>query len=568
VLLLSLLTRVHPSCSPDTLAVYKLVLETHWNEKMFPKQYPQWRPPAQWSKTIGYSHSGDMSLFRAGSSVSDGVRMFVEKGDSDILEEESANKTFLDIVIAPPIQEGEGKTEALVFVDGNNTKVSFLTAIVPSPDWFVGLESVDLCPAGQWLDTFQLEVSPMDAGTDNGLTFTSPNWATDPRGEVFSITNTFPAHPAASFNYPQWKKLPTIAVYTLRKQREYNQIERVKPDLKTTDERYRYDVTTSDGNVTKIDFVPLKMANERVRKNNTMTESDTKHKSGKTSPQIISQYLTFDPVAGKTTNTTSKHTKHQEMFQFVNLNKNEENNKQIEKYAEILSNEIPELEFYKSGKLAMNPHTYGGNNKIQFIPVKMVTKTKRLTSSEKNKNNKTGQDIDNSLKTQILVANDGLQTRHKKRRKKKAKRFRSKSSLTEYHASTGPENFLKKKYNLYDLPGTEGNILTGNLRSLDKKELYRQILQSYKGKGGRKKLRKMKKKLRKRKNIKNKSPRNCQVSNWRKWGPCSVSCGIGESVRHRTVEQHSRHGGMPCPGLREYKWCGSARDCKQGYFDW
>ena len=96
---------------------------------MFPKQYPQWRPPAQWSKTIGYSHNGSMSLFRAGSAVSDGVRQFVEKGDTHMMEKESADLSFLDAVIAPPIQQGEGRTEALVFVDGNNTKVCSVLSI-------------------------------------------------------------------------------------------------------------------------------------------------------------------------------------------------------------------------------------------------------------------------------------------------------------------------------------------------------------------------------------------------------------------------------------------------------
>ena len=34
----------------------KKIIETEnkrKREKMFPKQYPQWRPPAQWSKTVG-----------------------------------------------------------------------------------------------------------------------------------------------------------------------------------------------------------------------------------------------------------------------------------------------------------------------------------------------------------------------------------------------------------------------------------------------------------------------------------------------------------------------------------
>ena len=36
-----------------------------------------------------------------------------------------------------------------------------------------------------------LKAFPLDAGTDNGFTFTSPNWETEPRGEVFQITNRF-----------------------------------------------------------------------------------------------------------------------------------------------------------------------------------------------------------------------------------------------------------------------------------------------------------------------------------------------------------------------------------------
>ena len=63
-------------------------------------------------------------------------------------------------------------------------------------------------------------------------------------------------------------------------------------------------------------------------------------------------------------------------------------------------------------------------------------------------------------------------------------------------------------------------------------------------------------------------PRNCQVSSWSEWGGCSVSCGIGESVRQRSVERRARNGGLACPSLREFKWCGSARNCKKGYFDW
>jgi hypothetical protein len=40
-------------CDPDRLAVYRIVLDTHWSRDLFPKQYPEVRPPAQWSKLVG-----------------------------------------------------------------------------------------------------------------------------------------------------------------------------------------------------------------------------------------------------------------------------------------------------------------------------------------------------------------------------------------------------------------------------------------------------------------------------------------------------------------------------------
>ena len=56
---------VNSSCPRDILAVYKIRLETFWSEERFPKQYPQWRPPAQWSKTVGqFFHFGQKQTSR------------------------------------------------------------------------------------------------------------------------------------------------------------------------------------------------------------------------------------------------------------------------------------------------------------------------------------------------------------------------------------------------------------------------------------------------------------------------------------------------------------------------
>lgn len=53
----------------------------------------------------------------------------------------------------------------------------------------------------------------MDAGCDNGFTFTAPYWPTDPQGIIYRIKSNYPSHPASSFYYPQFNRLPTIATF-------------------------------------------------------------------------------------------------------------------------------------------------------------------------------------------------------------------------------------------------------------------------------------------------------------------------------------------------------------------
>lgn len=34
-----------------------------------------------------------------------------------------------------------------------------MSRIVPSPDWFIGVDSFDLCVNGNWIDSITIEVS-------------------------------------------------------------------------------------------------------------------------------------------------------------------------------------------------------------------------------------------------------------------------------------------------------------------------------------------------------------------------------------------------------------------------
>lgn len=107
-----------------------------------------------------------------------------------------------------------------------------MSRLVPSPDWFVGVDSLDLCLKGRWRDRVTVDADPLDAGTDQGLTFTAPRWASQPAANISRISSRWPTHPAASFYYPELERLPRIGYFQFRKLREYALVlERARQDV-------------------------------------------------------------------------------------------------------------------------------------------------------------------------------------------------------------------------------------------------------------------------------------------------------------------------------------------------
>ena len=75
-----------------------------------------------------------------------------------------------------------------VQVTANFSRVSLITMLAPSPDWFIGIDSLDLCDNGKWRESWNVTMSPpWDAGTEAGLEFKSTDVATN--ANIFLITN-------------------------------------------------------------------------------------------------------------------------------------------------------------------------------------------------------------------------------------------------------------------------------------------------------------------------------------------------------------------------------------------
>lgn len=132
-------------CSSDSLAVYKVTLEGHWSRELFPKHYPEVRPPAHFSKSFGVSHDSNFSLFKLDRTASPGLKEFCESTDTDVWENVEINsKIVFDEFIIPKLNDPMDQIESRLFVQSNNSLISLITKLMPSPDWFIGIDSLQV----------------------------------------------------------------------------------------------------------------------------------------------------------------------------------------------------------------------------------------------------------------------------------------------------------------------------------------------------------------------------------------------------------------------------------------
>ncbi|XP_003970471.1 spondin-2a [Takifugu rubripes] len=209
-------------CTAKGPASYLLVFTGHWSPQAFPKQYPLFRPPAQWSKLMAVSHNHHFRLWEEGVPATKGVQNFAELGVTVELmkaaKEARKRRSVGAMYRTAGIPNGIGHSSTELLVQPQNSLLSLMVKVIPSPDWFVGVDSMNLCQGGRWTEEVTFDLQPYDAGTDSGFTFSSPNFPTSPAEKVTQITSQMPNHPANSFYYPRLTELPPIASIRVTRQ--------------------------------------------------------------------------------------------------------------------------------------------------------------------------------------------------------------------------------------------------------------------------------------------------------------------------------------------------------------
>ena len=179
-----------PAAGATATAQYRVVFESTWSSGTHPVQFP---PGAHYSDLIGTTHDAAVGFWRAGALASAGIERMAEAGSSSPFDSEVATaianghaRQFL----STPGFRSPGSLSMDFTADLAMPLVTLVAMLAPSPDWFVGVDSLPLMENGDWVEGRQVVLHAWDAGTDSGTTYTSANQDTRPAQPIARLVNS------------------------------------------------------------------------------------------------------------------------------------------------------------------------------------------------------------------------------------------------------------------------------------------------------------------------------------------------------------------------------------------
>jgi hypothetical protein len=161
---------------------YKVTFDINWNSSDFPTEYPS---NAHFSKLIGWSHPTNSTFFQVGTIASAGIQNMAEKGSTSPLDAEIKAKIEAgnghQYVYGSGLGSGVGEISVEIIVNEENPAVTLASMIAPSPDWYIAVVNINLLENNAFVDTKTVDAPIYDSGTDDGLSYTSTDRASNPK---------------------------------------------------------------------------------------------------------------------------------------------------------------------------------------------------------------------------------------------------------------------------------------------------------------------------------------------------------------------------------------------------
>ena len=169
--------------SPEALAVfYRVRFDATWSSDTHPGAYPA---SAHFSSLIGTTHNDQVTFWETGGLATEGIETMAEfGGTSDLKDEFNAAGANADTLITGSGIVSPGAISRTFDVSSTHSLVTLVTMIAPSPDWFVGVSSLDLRSGSSWIPEIVVDLYAYDAGTDSGVNFIGPDIDTNPQEPI------------------------------------------------------------------------------------------------------------------------------------------------------------------------------------------------------------------------------------------------------------------------------------------------------------------------------------------------------------------------------------------------
>jgi len=142
----------------------------------------------------GAVHSGQAIFWQLGQIASPGIEQMAETGSTNLLMDEvqaviAEGRAFASIS-ANGIANSPGTSTVEVGVNMQYPLITLVSMLAPSPDWFVGVNSVSMLNVDdEFVQSLSVELKLYDSGTDSGFQFESANQETQPASPIDLLTS-------------------------------------------------------------------------------------------------------------------------------------------------------------------------------------------------------------------------------------------------------------------------------------------------------------------------------------------------------------------------------------------
>ena len=182
-------TAADPVASVRSEATYTVTFQGAWNTTVTTGGVPS---GAHFTTLIGGVHNASVTFLMEGGMASAGVESMAELGGTSTLAAElnAADPNALSVLQGSDGNIGPtgASTINMVTLTTDHPRITLLSMVAPSPDWFVGVSGLSLLDAqGDWLPSRTVNLYPWDAGTEEGTEFSLTNSATSPQGTITSL---------------------------------------------------------------------------------------------------------------------------------------------------------------------------------------------------------------------------------------------------------------------------------------------------------------------------------------------------------------------------------------------